>query len=364
LVCNRIKILYVIDGLNAGGKERQLVEILKYLDKNKFKIGVVTLNKSQFYTETVKKLTEYFCELDKIHNKVKPLFNIRRCFKEFKPDIVHTFDSLSSFYAYRISKKYNSIFINGSIQDAGIEKGLEYKFKRQYLKKSDLVISNSQVGLDVYKVEGKVLYNAIDMNRFKEKNNTGKEYNIITVANFSDYKDYDTFFKAALKLVKDNIVDYVYIIGSGPNEEKYKKLVQNSDDKVNSKFKFLGRKSNVEDYLSLCDVGILCSTSEFGEGISNSILEYMASGLIAVSTDIGATKEIIIDGYNGFLVNEKDFEKIYELVKYVKTDGTKIKEIKDNALSTIRNKFGYEKCINKLTGIYIDLMKESLDKYN
>jgi len=356
--------LYVIDCLNAGGKERQLVEILKNLDKNKFKIGVITLNKNQFYTETVKKLTEYFCELDKYHNKVKPLFNIRKCFNEFKPDIVHTFDSLSSFYSYRVSKKYNSIFINGSIQDAGIEKGLEYKFKRYYLKKSDLVISNSHKGLDVYKVKGKVLYNAIDMNRFKEKNNSGNKFNIITVANFSEYKDYDTFFIAAIKLAQENIVDNIYIIGSGPNEEKYKKLVQNSDDKIISKFKFLGRKSNVEHYLSMCDVGILCSTSEFGEGISNSILEYMASGLIAVSTNIGATKEIIIDGYNGFLVNEKDFEKIYELVKYVKNNGIKIKEIKDNALSTIRNKFGYEKCIDELTGIYSDLMKESYAKYN
>lgn len=60
-----IKILYIIDGLHCGGKERQLVEIIKYFPKTKFRTGVITFNKNKHYTEFVKNDVDYFIELKK-----------------------------------------------------------------------------------------------------------------------------------------------------------------------------------------------------------------------------------------------------------------------------------------------------------
>ncbi len=45
LRAGKIKILYIIDGLGGGGKERQLIEILKGTDREKFTVGIITFNK-------------------------------------------------------------------------------------------------------------------------------------------------------------------------------------------------------------------------------------------------------------------------------------------------------------------------------
>jgi glycosyltransferase involved in cell wall biosynthesis len=46
--------------------------------------------------------------------------------------------------------------------------------------------------------------------------------------------------------------------------------------------------------LSACDIGLLISPSE---GMSNSVIEYMASGLPVVATDIPSNREVLGDAY-------------------------------------------------------------------
>jgi len=344
-------ILYVIDGLFPGGKERQFIEILKGLDKEKFKIGLVTFNKNLFYTEQAKSLSGYFVELDKKANKFKPFVTIWSCFKEFKPDIVHTWDYLSSLFVYFPAKFYSAKFINGSIRDSGIEKGWQFYAKKWMLKAADVAIGNSKVGLINYKVEGEVIYNAIDLGRFN-KNETRNEFNIIKVANFSDYKNHQMFIDAAIVLLKENVVDNVYMAGKGEYLEKYKNFVQKQGTQISSKIIFLGAITDVENYLAKCSVGVLCSTKQFGEGVSNSVLEYMAANVIAIATDIGASSEIITDGENGFLVAPESSDEIVEKVKLIKNNAGLRLTLAENAFKTIREKFNYNNNINKINWLY------------
>ena len=353
----KIKILYVIDGLFPGGKERQFIEILKKLDKTKYYIGIITFNKNLFYTKQAKKLSDYFVELDKSRNKFKPFFTIWKHFKVFEPDIVHSWDYLSSLYAYLPLKRYRAKFINASIQDVGIEKGWKQQLKKRMLKLADVPLSNSKTGLRNYGVKGEYIYNAVDLNRFKERKEN-KEFTIIKVANFSDYKDHKTFIDAAVELVKQNVVDRVYLAGDGEHKQKYIKQVQSEGKAISEKFDFLGAINNVEDYLSRCHIGVLCSTTKYGEGISNSILEYMAAGLAVVATDIGATLEIIENNKNGLLIQEGDVNRLIENIKLLKKDDELRTELIVEAKKTVKEKFDYEKNIEKLEKLYqIDLTK-------
>lgn len=347
----RINILYVIDGLFPGGKERQFVELLKGLDKDKFKIGIVTFNENLFYTEQAKLLSEYFVELDKVTNRFKPFFTIWACFKAFKPDIVHTWDYLSSLFVFLPAKFYSAKFINGSIRDSGIERGWQYYAKRWMLKAADVAIGNSKAGLKNYGVKGEVIYNAIDLGRFNRKEALN-EFNIIKVANFSDYKNHQMFIDGAIELVKEKLVDKVYLAGNGKYEKKYIDFIEKQEKEVSSNFFFLGSISNVETYLEKCAVGILCSTKIYGEGISNSVLEYMAAGLMAIATDIGATSEIIQDGENGFLIAPDSSKEIVEKVKLIKNNPDMGLKMVANAMNTIELKFNYDENIQKINHLY------------
>jgi glycosyltransferase involved in cell wall biosynthesis len=347
-----IRVLFVIDGLYGGGKERQLVEIIRILKDNKtIHLGVITFNKEKFYSDIVKNIVPYYIEIIKRPTRLEPFIHIWKYIREFKPDLIHTWDGLSSLYAFPPSRKYGIRFVNGSIRDAGIEKGFEKVIKRFLLKRADCVIANSIAGLKTYQIEGKVVYNAIDRGRFKKRNES-TSFNLVMTANFNGYKDHGTFFKASVQLIQDKTADQAFLLGDGEHKEKYAKWLDANYPSIRGRFHFTGAVRNVEEYLAKCRIGVLSSTSEYGEGVSNSILEYMAAGLVPIVTDVGGTGEIIKNGRNGFLVAPGDSDEIIRIVKMIKADDALAERIRANALNTITGKFSHHENIVKLLKIY------------
>ena len=354
-MASSINVLFITSGLEAGGRERQLIELLKNIDKNVFTIGLVTFGKNHHYSAEAKVHSSYFVELTKRPSRLEPCFTIWKCYREFKPDIVHTWDSLSSMYAWLPCKYYNSKLVDGSIRDAGVDKGWEYLLKRFFLKRSSMIISNSIAGLNAYKTTGRVIYNSIDTSRFIPPK-AHADFNLVMTANFSNYKDQQTFLNAAVILVSDHAIDKVYLLGEGPNKNKYINWINREYPEISHRFLFTGAVRNVEEYLSICHIGILCSTPEYGEGLSNAVLEYMAAGLVPIATDIGGSTEIIEDGKNGYLIKPKDHHKIIELVLQLKNNSELRQNIVTCASKTIEEKFTMQCNMGKLVSCYKSLI--------
>jgi glycosyltransferase involved in cell wall biosynthesis len=248
--------------------------------------------------------------------------------------------------------------IDGSIRDCGIDRGIFYHFKRFLLKRANLVIGNSSAGLSAYKTKGQVLYNAINSERFNERV-IAQEFNVIMTANFTEYKDHLTFLNAAIPLLQDHTVDNVFLVGEGPFKEKYISWISTEHPELFSRFHFTGAVFNVEEYLARCHVGVLCSTPEYSEGLSNSVLEYMAAGLVPIVTNLGGSKEIVEDDINGYLINPRDDKKIVELIHLLKNSPSIRMQIIEQAKATIENKFSLKKNLDTLSLIYTNLWNKN-----
>ena len=344
-----------IEGLQAGGKERQLAESIKYFNrKTDLEIGLITFKEQQHYAEILKSEVSYFKVLKKRPTRLEPFFSIWLPIKKFQPDIIHTWDILSSSYALQPSKLLKIPLIDGSIRDAGVEKGWHKLLKEYVLKKADLIIANSVAGLNYYGVRGNVIYNGINSARFLPKHKKNEEVNAIMVANFTAYKDHETFIKATTTLLSSQILDNIYLAGSGPNLEYFRSLVNDTYPSLSKRFHFLGRISNVEEYLTKCKYGILCSTRNFGEGVPNAVLEYMAAGLVPIATKIGGVLEIIDHKKNGFLVEAHTPDEITQTIKNLEAEESdhRINEITYCGMKTIEEKFSYHSNMAKLLDIY------------
>jgi glycosyltransferase involved in cell wall biosynthesis len=66
---------------------------------------------------------------------------------------------------------------------------------------------------------------------------------------------------------------------------------------------FLGHQDKVEDILATADVGVLPSTIE---GLSNTLLEFMASSLPTIASRVSGSEDFVVTGQNGWLFDVGD----------------------------------------------------------
>lgn len=354
-----MRVIFITSNLNVGGKEKQLIEALKSLTNSTISISLIVLNINQKYSNIAKKYSDNVYEIDRGILKIKPFRKIWKIINKLKPDIIHSWDTLASFYAYPICKYLNIYFIEGSIRDSGIDHGWEYIYKRFFLKRANLVISNSYAGLNAHNIKGEVIYNSLDLDEFKNLQSFKSEFNLIMVGNFYGYKDHKTFIDASFELLEKDVINCAYLIGDGPQKNFYINYVKKLKPKFTERFVFTGELVDIRKYLSQCKIGVLCSTEKYSEGISNAILEYMASGLVCVATNLGGTSEIIEHDKNGYLIEPGDKLTLIYYINKLKQHNDIIEKFKINAINTVKAKFSKDNYAKKLKSLYHNLINNN-----
>ena len=154
----------------------------------------------------------------------------------------------------------------------------------------------------------RVIHNFVDTEKFikrpdrelKEKYAPDNEFIVTHMSNFRPVKRVDTIieiFSNILEKVKAKLL----LIGDGPERGKAEKMCRElgiCDHTI-----FLGKRLEVEDFLSISD--LLISASEV-ESFGLSILEAMSCGVPIISSNTGGVPEIIVDGEQGFLLKPDD----------------------------------------------------------
>jgi glycosyltransferase involved in cell wall biosynthesis len=104
-----------------------------------------------------------------------------------------------------------------------------------------------------------------------------------------------------------------------------------------------------------CDVVVNTSLTD---GMPPSMLEAMASGKPLVSFAVGGNKDIIIHGFNGFLVAPKNYKDLASKLAYLADNPSEIKRLGSNSRKLALEKFDIEKRIDKIVEIYKNLISE------
>ena len=321
-----MKILFYTDSFRLGGKERQLVELIKGLKRSEnVNLLVVCMDRGEFFEPDAKNLG---VDLRFLPRKMRwdpsVLIRLYNVFAEFKPDIVHTNSLMTSAYALPLAKIFRIPLINGSIRNAFEDNGLRWKLERALLRCSDYRVANSLAGLrsrgfSVSSEKDLVIYNGFDLERTTSSNSAQDDPEICAskgghvigmAAEFRNHKDYPTFIRAALRLLETRKDVTFLTVGDGPTWEECKRLVPKDCDRI----LFLGRRKDVERIVSNFSVGVLAT---FTEGIPNFIMECMAAGKPVIVTDGGGSKELVLDGKTGFLVPPKDPLALAEKIEFL-----------------------------------------------
>ncbi len=125
---------------------------------------------------------------------------------------------------------------------------------------------------------------------------------ISCVAGFRPEKAHDLLLRAFAAVLESQPKAYLVLAGGGPTRESTEKLAQ--DLGVASNVRFAGPIADVRTLLAASDVTVLASTAV--ETFSMAMLESMAMGVPLVATDMGGTREAVLDGRTGLLVPPGD----------------------------------------------------------
>lgn len=299
-------------------------------------------------------------------------FKLGKIIASFKPDIIHSWSTMASIYL-SVANLFSRVpVVSGVLADANANLGISdahYLRVKLTTPFSDVFVSNSEAGIRAYKTplrKSICIYNGINFNRFKnlrpaaeiEKEILGSAKNnriiLCMVAGFNERKDYETLIHVAVKicLLKEDLI--FLLIGNGPLLEKIKAQVPPA--LLNKKIIFTGNRSDIESVLQIIDIGLLIT---YFEGISNSIIEYMAMGKPVIATEGGGTVELVQDHVNGFLVEQRNEEQIINKIEILLENKDLREKMGQNAYQWVREKFDIEEKTNEYINLYRRLLKDN-----
>lgn len=193
-------------------------------------------------------------------------------------------------------------------------------FNRLALRRRDRVVAVGEAvrralvaneGIPEGRIE--VLYNGIDTDRFvppspgeraaarRELGLSPDDLAVVQVARLDYLKDHPTAVRAVGRVARQRPGVRLLLVGEGPERDKIEAEVRRLG--LEESVLFLGLRKDVGRLLGAADLFLLTSTSE---GIPLTIIEAMAAGLPVVSTDVGGTAEVVVEGQTGSLAPARD----------------------------------------------------------
>jgi glycosyltransferase involved in cell wall biosynthesis len=318
-------------------------------------------NDSSYYFETIKEQLSSYCILEKKNFGIMDIFSLKHFIISVQPQIVFSFSTTLSHYALLLKffGAFGCRFINGSIRDAPVDLNIQLKFEELMYNFYDEVVANSKAGLKAYKQEGKrgryILYNGLSNSRLPMKTKIElrhqlrikDKFTVAMVASMGESKDQTTFLKAAAKVLEITDDIQFYLVGDGPKKSEYMNLVLTLE--LENNIYFTGEVSNAEQYLKASDLSVLMSTN--AEGFPNVVLESLACGVPVIAIKDGGTKEVLKNNYNGYLINNGDYNSLAKKIILLRNNHGTLKSFSKNGMKTIMNRFFIEKMISDFEGI-------------
>lgn len=112
---------------------------------------------------------------------------------------------------------------------------------------------------------------------------------------------------------------------------------------------FVGASDAVERYMALADFGLLTSNAE---GLSNTLLEYMASGLPVIGSRISGTEDFVDTGKTGWLFTAGDTHQFKDCLRAAAQAQGSLAELGQNARRHVVAQASIAAVVNRLLNLY------------
>lgn len=372
---DKIRILHIAQA--AGGVDRYIRMLLKYLDKEKFENILVC--SQDFREEDYKNLVDFFeqVKMDRAigSNDLKAIGEVRRLIKRYNPDIVYAHSSKAGAIA-RVADiglknhcLYNPHGWAFNMRCSAKKKAMYTAIEKIAAPFCDKIIcisdAEKQSALDkkiCREDKLQVIFNGVDIEAYengihgtvkrKDLNIPEDAFVVGMVGRISPQKAPDIFIKMA-KHVKDKVSNaHFIIVGNGDQEAEIKKYAKDND--FLDSLHITGWDDNPMSYVELFDVACLLSR---WEGFGLVLPEYMMARKPIVASRVDAIPNIICDGENGLLVEMDDVVGASTAVLKLYLNNSLKSKLIDEGLKTVYKKFDVQRMTRETEKLFEEVTR-------
>jgi glycosyltransferase involved in cell wall biosynthesis len=308
----RIPVAVFLHAFHPGGTERQTIELIRRLNRDRFEVHVACFHREGAW---LPRAEEFAASVTAF-----PITGFRRAATLSQAHAFSRWCRRSELKIVYTADHYANIFAMPAAAMAGVpvriaarreinagKSAAQIALQRAAYACAHRIVANCAAAAErlvkecVPRWRIDIIHNGLDVDRYSPRDTPRPIRRIVTVANLRIEKGHDVLLEAA-QLVLRRYPDTEFVLaGDGPRRTHLEALARRLE--IASRIRFLGHCDNVPALLADCDAFVLSSHSE---AFPNGILEAMAAGLPVVASRVGGILELIEHQRTGVLVTPGD----------------------------------------------------------
>ena len=374
-------VAHVVHHFGTGGLENGLVHLINGTPPGRYRHALVCLADA---TDFVRRIHQPGVELIQLHRRAGQdwavLARLGRTLRALRPAIVHT-RNLSALEgqipaalvsgARRVHGEHGrDVFdLAGANRKYNLLRRAIRPLVHRYVPVSRDLAEwlERRIGVEPERI--RQIYNGVDPLRFSPRQ--GARPNLAppgflpdpalvvgTVGRLAGVKDQATLLDAFACATSGDAIPQarLVLVGDGPLRKDLEGRARALG--IAGRVWFAGDRADVNDLMRLFDLFALPS---LGEGISNTVLEAMASGLPVIATRVGGNPELVREGSTGVLVPPGDPEALGAQIARLLADADLRRGLGRAARERIIQGFSWERCVEQYLGVYDELLGRVAD---
>ncbi|MBI4355953.1 MAG: glycosyltransferase [Candidatus Omnitrophica bacterium] len=359
-------VAYIIDDLGLGGAQRQLVELIKVLPRERYTAHVISLSMEQVAYAPALRAARVPLTLIAHRGAWSwgTLVAVYRALRQMRPTIVHTWLFTAGLYG-RVAAWLGRVpVILCAIRSVEDDKPRHYVAVDRVLRHVTQAFTvNARAIGEVLARRERVpaerivtIYNGVDLQAFqpspdgaiRRRLGLQSENPLVgIVGRLAPVKDHETFLQAVARIAATLPSARFLVVGDGPRQAALQALAQTLG--LADRLWFWPSQSRVADILAALDVVVVSSRYE---GCSNVILEAMAMGKPVVATAVGGNPELVLAGATGELVPPQDPSSLADRVVQLLSHPQRARAMGAAARQRITARFGLDQMVAQMTAWY------------
>ncbi|MCU7375678.1 TIGR03088 family PEP-CTERM/XrtA system glycosyltransferase [Paucibacter sp. O1-1] len=370
-------ILHVVYRFDTGGLENGVVNLINEMDPRAYRHAVLALTEVTEFRQRVRRSDVQFIALHKPPGHGFWLYpKLYRLLRELKPAVVHTRNLAALEVVVPAWAAGVPVRVHGEhgrdVGDLdGTHRGYQ-RLRRLYglfvhrfvaLSRDLAGYLHGKVGLPEASI--RQIYNGVDIRRFQPAAQRealagcafgAPEHFIVgTVGRMQTVKDQTTLARAFVLALQQrpDLRPRLRLVmaGEGPLREQVLQLLAEAGM---AELAWLpGERGDVAGWMRALDCFVLPSLAE---GVSNTILEAMASALPVVATAVGGNVELVEEGRSGFLVPPADPQAMAARIIELADDGERARRLGAAGRRAVEQRFAMPVMVAGYQGLYDELL--------